>query len=175
MRNDLKRWFEMPPAEGPDKVCSLRYAIKNHVRPGASVHIGVTHGRPFGLVYELIRQFWGTSPGFDIISLGLTGPMAALVHGGLAKRCVSSFYGDAYPTPGPNPVYQRAFRDGSTSFQHWSILTRPLRLKAGAMNVSGLPTRSLVGSTMEKENEGDFQVIEDPFHKDRRMGMVKAT
>jgi len=174
MRDDLKRWFDMPLVEGPDKVCSARDAIANHVQPGMSLHIGCTHGRPYGLLYELIRQFWDRDPAFEVVSLGLTGPLVALVHRGLAKRCISTFVGDAYPTPGPNPVYQKAYRNDPAFFQHWSILTLPLRLKAAAMNVSGLPTLSLQGSTMEKENAGDFRVIPDPFQEGASMGMVRA-
>ncbi len=168
------KWFAIPPEEGPDKTCSAAEAIARHIRPGMCIHIGCTHGRPYGLIYQLIRQFWRTDPGFIIASLGFTGPMVALVHGGLAKKCIGTFFGDSYPTPGPNPVYQKAYREKTVEFEHWSILTFPLRLKAAAMNVSGLPTRSLIGSSMEKNNKESFSSIPDPFQTGKSLGMVKA-
>jgi len=166
--------FALPAVEGADKVCSPAEAIGRHVKAGMRIHIGCTHGRPFGLVFELARRFWGQDPRFELISLGFTGPMAVLVHGGLARRCVSTFFGDAYPTPGPNPVYQKAWQSGASAFEHWSILTLPLRLKAAAMNLGGLPTRSLIGSTMARDNAETFRVVEDPFDPGRSLGVVKA-
>jgi acyl CoA:acetate/3-ketoacid CoA transferase beta subunit len=56
------------------------------------------------------------------------------------------------------------------------MLTFPLRLIAGAMGVPFLPTRSLLGSSMEEENvsAGDFLVTDDPFGTEGRVGYVKA-
>jgi len=173
MKERLQKWFSIPINEGHDKTCSLKEAIEKNITHGMSIHIGTTHGRPYGLIYELIRRFWGKFPKFEIITIGLTGPMAAIVHGNLARRCVTTFVGDSYPTPGPNLVYQKAYKEGTVQFQQWSILTMPLRLKAAAMNVAGLPTKSLLGSTMEVENAEDFRVIPDPFQPDRSMGFLK--
>ena len=170
----LERWFSIPIDEGTDKVCTAKEAIERYVRPGMSIHIGCTHGRPYGLVYELVRRFWKKDPRFTVASLGFTGPMVALVQGGLVQKCIGTFFGDSYPTPGPNPVYQKAYRDRSVEFEHWSILTFPLRLKAAAMNLPGLPTRSLKGSSMEKDNSDHFRLVPDPFNKGQTMGMVAA-
>ena len=170
----LRQWFHVPQEEGTSKVCSLTEAVSRHLSPGMSVHIGCTHGRPYALMNELMRQFWKKDPRFTLISLGFTGPMMALVRGGLARKCISTFYGDSYPTPGPNRVYQKAYKEGSVAFEHWSILTLPLRLKAAAMGVAGLPTRSIRGSSMEGDNNESFSVVEDPFDKGKKIGMVRS-
>jgi acyl CoA:acetate/3-ketoacid CoA transferase beta subunit len=57
------------------------------------------------------------------------------------------------------------------------MLTLPLRVMAGALGVPFLPTRSLLGSSMEEHNarDGDFLVMDDPFAGDgRRVGLVRA-
>ncbi|MBW1682935.1 MAG: hypothetical protein JRF59_02100 [Deltaproteobacteria bacterium] len=171
--DSLERWFQIPPIEGEDKVCSASEAIERHIRPGMSIHIAATHSRAYGLLYELIRKFWGKDPGFEFITMGVTGPCVALVHGGLGRSYQTTFIGDPYPTPGPNPIYQEAFRTQKLFLRHWSILTFTLRLKAGAMDMAGYPTRSLLGSTMEKENAEDFRVVEDFFGDERPTGVLR--
>ena len=68
------------------------------------------------------------------------------------------------------------------------MLTLPLRVLAGALGVPFLPTRSLLGSSMEEDNarDGDFLAVDDPFDPDRgssageaaartgRIGLVRA-
>jgi acyl CoA:acetate/3-ketoacid CoA transferase beta subunit len=58
--------------------------------------------------------------------------------------------------------------------RHWSLLAMVQRLKAGALGVSFLPTHSILGSSMEKDNRDDFLVMDDPFRKGRRLGLVRA-
>jgi hypothetical protein len=48
------------------------------------------------------------------------------------------------------------------------------RLEAGAQGVSFLPTHSILGSSMEKENRDDFLVMDDPFRKGEKLGLVRA-
>ena len=56
------------------------------------------------------------------------------------------------------------------------MLTFPLRLLAGAMGVPFLPTKSLLGSSMEEDNAraGDFLAVDDPFGGAGRVGYVRA-
>jgi len=155
-RSDL---FPIPRDEGKNKVCSLRDAIRRNIRPGMSIHLCSTHTRSNALVYELVRQFHGKRPGFTIVTAGLIANGVILLHEGLVRKVVASFCGDSYPSPGPNPVVQRAYLSGEVAFENWSILTLPLRLMAGAMGVPFMPTKSIVGSTMEKENCDSFFVL----------------
>ncbi len=169
--NSPDTFFTLPKNEGSNKVCSLSDAIRKYIRPGMIVHLGSTHARPNGFIYELARQFHGKKPGFTFVSAGFIANSVILLHLGLVKKIISTFCGDNYPYPGPNPVVQRAYTSGTVEFENWSILTLPLRLMAGAMGVPFMPTKSLIGSTMERDNRGSFFVL----HRGKDvMGMVKA-
>jgi len=163
--------FPIPLDEGKNKVCSLRDAIKRNIRPGMSIHLCSTHTRSNALIYELVRQYHGKRPGFTIITAGLIANGVILLHEGLVRRVIASFIGDSYPSPGPNPVVQRAYLSGKVAFENWSILTLPLRLMAGAMGVPFMPTKSIVGSTMEKDNHDSFFVLKNGGET---TGMVRA-
>jgi acyl CoA:acetate/3-ketoacid CoA transferase alpha subunit/acyl CoA:acetate/3-ketoacid CoA transferase beta subunit len=170
----LERRLAVPPVEGPDKVLPLAELVGRHVRPGMTLHLSTAHVRAHGLVYELLRRFRGQTPAFTVVALGVTGAWTALVHTGLAPRVVTSFCGENYPSPAPSPLVDAAWREGRVEIQNWSILTLPLRLLAGAMGLGFLPTRSLLGSTMEEANQGDLRVADDPFDAGGRVALVRA-
>lgn len=155
----LERRFRIPEPSG-DKTASLSEAIAKHVRPGDAVHLGTTHARGTAATWELLRQFHGADPGFTLLSVAVGTPMVPLVHAGLARKIVTSWAGDAYWTPGPSPVFQRAWKSGEVSFEHWSILTFPQRLAAAARGLEWTTTRSLIGSSMARDNAEDFREIE---------------
>jgi len=127
-------------------------------------------------VRELVRQWWGKAPGFTLATVGLGSPWTALVHGGLVRRVVTTFMGEGYPFPTPQALISRAVLEGRLEVSNWSMLTFPLRLLAGAMGVPFLPTRSLLGSTMEEDNarSGDLIAADDPFGVEGRMAYVRA-
>ncbi len=163
--------FRLPVVEGEDKVCSLDEAIRKHVKKGMSIGFA---GRGGALFEQLVREFWGKNPEFTIINNGITATVLALIHGRLAKKIIASFIGDVYPSPGPNPVAQKAYLSGEVEFENWTMLTLPQRLLAGAMGWSVIPTRSIVGSSMEEENKESFMVIDDPFVPGEKIGLMKA-
>jgi acyl CoA:acetate/3-ketoacid CoA transferase alpha subunit/acyl CoA:acetate/3-ketoacid CoA transferase beta subunit len=152
----------------------LGQAVRKFVEPGMALHLGLACTPPLAVIYELVRQFRGKDPQFTLFSLGLTTAYSLLVHAGLLQKITTTFLGDSYPSPGPNPVFQRALRKGTVDIQHWSLLAMVQRLKAGALGVSFLPTHSILGSSMEKDNRDDFLVMEDPFRKGERLGLVRA-
>ncbi len=98
--------------------------------------------------------------------------MVLFVHGGLARRIITTFCGDSYPFPGPNRIYQEAFRDKRLEIENWTVLTLPQRLLAGALGVEWMPTHSIIGSSMQEENARDFCVVDTP--DGGRVGMVRA-
>lgn len=163
--------FQLPVVEGEDKVCSLDEAIRRHVEKGMSIHFA---GRCGALFYQLVREFWGKNPGFTIINNGIAATMLSLIHGRLAKKIIASFVGNGYPSPGPNPIAQKAYLSGEIEFENWTMLTIPQRLLAGAMGWSIIPTNSIVGSSMEEENKESFTVIDDPFVPGGRIGLMSA-
>ena len=76
----------------------------------------------------------------------------------------------------PQPLVGAAVLEGRLAVQNWTMLTLPLRVLAAAMGVPFLPTRSLLGSSMEEDNarDGDFLAAEDPFESGGRVGYVRA-
>lgn len=142
----LERRFRIPEDSG-EKVRPLADAVAEHVRPGDTVHLGLTHTRGSAAAWELIRRFRHEDPGFTLCGVQVTTPAAPLVHAGLARKIVTSWAGDSYWTPGPNPVYQRAW-EGGVEFEHWSILTYSQRLAAAARGHAWTTTRSLAGSDL---------------------------
>ena len=172
----IRRRLDIPLVEGPDKVTTPAEAVRRLVAPGQMLYLGAAHGRPSALVREVIRQWWGRRPGWTLACTGLGSPWTAFVTGGLVERLITTFIGEGYPFPVPQPLVAAAVLDGRISVQNWSMLTLPLRLIAGAMGVPFMPTRSLLGSTMEEHNarDGDFLAVDDPFGADGRVGLVRA-
>lgn len=76
---------------------------------------------------------------------------------------LTSFAGNGYPSPGPNPIVQKAYLSGEVEFENWTMRTIPQRLLAGAMGWGFIPTKSILGSSMEEENKESFMVMDDPF------------
>jgi len=172
----IRQRLSVPLHEGPDKTTTLAEAIRSHVRAGDTVYVGSAHGRSNPLVRELVRQWWGRAPAFTLAVVGLGSPWTALIHGGLVRRVITTFMGEGYPFPTPQALISRAVLEGRLEVSNWSMLTFPLRLLAGAMGVPFLPTRSLLGSSMEEDNarSGDFMVADDPFGAEGRVGYVRA-
>lgn len=172
----IRRRLAIPPEEGPDKVISLEEAIRRWIAPGQTLYLGAAHGRPNALVRELTRQWWGRRPEWTLAMTGFGSPWSALVVGGLVRRLITAFVGEGYPYPAPQPLVARAILEGRLEVQHWSMLTLPLRLLAGALGVPLMPTRSLLGSSIEEDNarQGDFVVVDDPFGAEGRVGFVRA-
>ena len=53
----LNRRFELKEVEGPSKLMPLPDAIGRFVKPGMTLHFGVSHCRPNGIGDEVARQF----------------------------------------------------------------------------------------------------------------------
>jgi len=143
-----------------DKTSALAEAIATHVRPGDALHLGATHIRGAAAAWEILKQFRGTDPGFEIQSLSMSTALAPLIHEKLANRVVTTWAGDAYYSPGPNPVFTRSHANG-VEWRHWSIMTFPQRLQAAARGLAWTTTKSLKGSDLATDNAGDIREIDD--------------
>lgn len=158
MRQWIERRFALPRV-ARSKVVPVRDAVASNVRPGDTIHLGITHSRGSTAFWELIRQFHDTDPGFTLCNVAASSPISPLIHAGLARTLVTSWAGDSYWTPGPNGAYQRFWSNGGT-IEQWSILTYTQRLAAAARGVSFATTRSLRGSDMER-NAGVRRLDDD--------------
>ena len=170
LRNLIESKFMVPVDEGEDKTCTLQEAVRRHVKKGMVINLS-TYG---ALTYQLMREFWGKDPQFTIITQALFSQLLALVHGRLAKKVLTSFAGNGYPSTRPNPVIQKAYLSKEVEFENWTMRTIPQRLLAGAMGWGFIPTKSILGSSMAEENKDSFKILEDPFIPGESIGLLKA-
>ncbi|MFH1486261.1 MAG: CoA-transferase [Chloroflexota bacterium] len=157
--------------QGTDKLTTLEEAIAAHVRPGMTVHIET---RARAANRALTRAFWGTKPDFTLCMVRLgAGHGVPLVFGGLTKRIITGGYSDQYPSVAPIKFIQEAYKNG-IEFENWSLCGYISRMKAGALGTGFIPTKSMIGTTMEIENSDVFKVVDDPFGSGKRVGLLKA-
>jgi len=166
--------FTPPQNEGSSKLMALKEAVSRHVQSGMSLYFPFTAVRgPYATVYEIARQFWGEKANFDLICLSIGGPYVALFAGGLVKKVTTTFLGSPYYYPAPCKVYQNAIKQG-VELENCSLLSFVQRIKAGAMGLPFLPTKSLINSSMAEEHQENIKIIEDPFGSKQKLSLVKA-
>jgi acyl CoA:acetate/3-ketoacid CoA transferase beta subunit/acyl CoA:acetate/3-ketoacid CoA transferase alpha subunit len=145
----------------PDKTAELDEAIARHVRAGDVLHPVVGHTRWTAATREIVRQWWGRDPGFTLAMLSLSSLGALFFRGGLVRRVITGYSGDTFPNFTPNPWFAGAYERGEVEVEHWSFLAFSQRLEAAARGLPGIVTRSIAGSSMER-NEG-FARVDSPF------------
>src|SRR2546430_8920535 len=127
------------------KHTTLTDAVAANVRPGDTVLLTVGHSRWTAAARELVRQTWGSNPGFTLVMLSLSSLGALFFRGGLVKKVVTAYSGDSFPTYSPNPIFQRAYAGGEVEVEHWSILTYTQRLEPAARGLPAMTTGSPAG------------------------------
>ncbi len=170
----LDSFARLPREDGDNKIMRADEAIRRFIQPGMSIHIGITNSIPYGLSYELIRQFSASKPGFDIITLGAINHIIVMMHLGMVKKVVTTYAGDPYPSPTPNIVVQNLYLNKQVDIENWSILAFTLRLMAGALGTGFMPVNSIMDSTMETENRDSFRRLPAPFAQQGEIGALKA-
>lgn len=171
LKQTLDEIFPLDDNKDEDKVISLYDAIKHNVKPEMTIHLGEAAN---ALCCEVIRQFWGTKPEFIIISSMFGDQMAALIHAGLVTKIIAGVCADFYPSPSPNYIVQRAYKDGVLKIENWSLLSLVQRFMAGALDLGFMPTKSIIGSGAANENKESFKVVNDPFDSAKQIGVVRS-
>src|SRR5262245_31429002 len=159
------------------KLMTMREAIAEHVRDGASVALGLQMEQmiPFAAGHELLRQ--------KRRDLRLIGPISdilfdQLIGGGCVKDVVAAWVGNvmmgsaynfrrATETENPGTPGEKLRVFNMTNF------TLALALQAGAMGVPFLPTRSAMGSDIPRGNHFFYQII-SPFEPKETLLAVRA-
>jgi glutaconate CoA-transferase, subunit A len=144
------------------KLVSMREAVDRFVPDGASVAIGLALESviPFAAGHELIRQ--------RRRDLTLIGPISdmlfdQLIGAGCAARVIAAWVGNVSAGLGHN---YRRWTEGAAgtgprlTVEDHSNFSISLALKAGAMGVPYIPTRSLLGTDLLQSN-ARLRVIED--------------
>src|SRR5690606_32673832 len=93
------------------------------------------------------------------------------------RRYLACFYGDNYPIPRPNQLYQSLWDDENVELHILSLLSYVAALRAGALGNDVAVTRSLSGSDMAKDlaAAGFYTEITLPGPEGPRdLGLVRA-
>jgi glutaconate CoA-transferase subunit A len=141
------------------KLFSLSDAIGRFVPDGATVVLGtgLESCIPFAAGHEIIRQ--------RKRDLTLVGPISdmlfdQLIGGGCVKEIRAAWVGNVITGSGYN--FRRAVEGGQIQVEDHSNLTLALALRAGAMGVPFLPTRTALGSDLFSTNKS-LRAVTCPF------------
>ncbi|MDR0519210.1 MAG: glutaconate CoA-transferase [Clostridiales Family XIII bacterium] len=134
-----------------NKTMTVREAVERFVHDGDSVAIGgfVTNRRPYGLVYEIIRQkrrglyIEGGPSGGDIDMLIGAGCVAALMVSYIANSGFSMVCNRFR-----NAVESDGDISGSIMFEDYSLDVQTLALHGAALGLSYIPVKNMIGSDM---------------------------
>jgi len=136
------------------KLVTLEEAISQFIRPGDSVVLGAALESliPFAAGFEMIRQ--------DLRDLTLVGPISdalfdVLIGAGCVAQVVAAWVGNVMMGSGYN--FRRAAEEGvprPLEVVEHSNFTLQTGLKAAAMGLPFLPTRTALGSDILERNPG---------------------
>ncbi|MBI4444468.1 MAG: CoA transferase subunit A [Acidobacteria bacterium] len=137
-----------------NKICSLGDAVSELVHDGCSLAISTDLEQriPFAAAHEIIRQRKRELTLMAPISDMLADQMIA---GGTIARVLAAWVGNVSAGLGHN--FRRAVESGiphHVEMVDYSNFTMALALKAGAMGVPFIPTRSTLGSDLLRRNPG---------------------
>ncbi len=171
IENIIQQKFDLQENEGINKVLPLAEAVQKNVEPGMEIHMALEAN---AAVNEIIRQFNGTAPCFTLIMPGVIGVVLNLVYCNLIKKIITSNCSFLAPSIAPSGIVQKAYKEKKIIIEDWSLCTITQRLMAGALGLPFMPTRSIAGSSMEKENVHTFKKIDDPFESGQDVSLVKS-
>ncbi len=145
-------------------ILPLSEAVASHVAPGMHLHFASTPSRSNAAVREVARVFKNSNPKFEISSSGFHSMLHVLPRLGLGVKYRACFFGDNYPVPRPNGLYQAIFDASEATLEVWSLLSYVESLRAGAMGYPFATTRSLRGSDMATDlgNAGAYIEVAMP-------------
>ncbi len=160
--------------ENEGKLLSLKEAIQSNVRPRMRLHLAGGIGGPSAAICEIIRQYFNTTPDFELIQSTVTGHAINLIHCNLVKKLVFSACMEISVSAHPSKVIQKAYASHSVELENWSLLSLQQKLMAGALGVDFMPTNSLTGSSLAIDNRAFFTETDNPFNRGEKVGIVKA-
>jgi len=146
----------------PSKLLSLSDAIFRFVPDGSAVAVGTALESliPFAAGHEIVRQ--------RKRDLTLIGPISdilfdQLIGAGCVRRVRAAWVGNVITGSAYN--FRRAVESGTIEVEDHSNLTLAMALRAGAMGVPFMPTRTALGSDLFKTNPS-LKTVACPFTGD---------
>ncbi len=142
-----------------DKTMSLNEAVSKFVRDGDVIALSSANYNRVAMaaVREIIRQH---KSGLTVAKTLCAFDVELLMAANLVKKIVSS-WASIGVSWGVSALMRDRVETGKVEFEEWSNLGINLRLKAGAMGVPFLPTFSMMGSDLPKQN--GLKTVECPY------------
>lgn len=144
------------------KLMTLTEAISSFVPDGSSVAMGLSLESliPFAAAHEIMRQ--------GKRNLTLIGPISdtlfdQIIGAGCARKLQVAWVGNVITGSCYN--FRRAIESRTLDIEDHSNLTMAMALRAGAMGVPFMPSRTALGSDLFKTNTG-LKIITCPFTGD---------
>ena len=143
------------------------------------LHFSSTPSRSNAAIREVARCFRNSDPRFFISASGFHSTAHMLVRLGLGRSYLACFFGDNYPVPRPNGLYQRLKGGLGDSIHVFSLLSYVEALRAGAMGKPFAVTRSLLGTDMGRAMQRAGYLFEMAWpaadaSAPARIGLLKA-
>ena len=151
-----------------EKLMTLAEAIGRFAPDGSTIALGTGLETciPFAAGHELIRQ--------KRSGLELVGPISdilfdQLIGAGCVDRVKAAWVGNVITGTGYN--FRRAVEGKMVEVEDHSNLTMVMALRAGAMGLSFMPTRTALGSDLFRTNPG-LKTVECPFTGQRHTAVA---
>lgn len=151
------------------KVMSMKQAIQAYVRPGDMVFFsGMQHGEPVAAIHEMIRQK------IDHLTVvpALTLTVGLLIAEGLVDKLLTAFVRDLFDKRRSYTITKAKKNGTYPKLEEYSHFGLTLGLLAGEMGISFMPTKTLLGSDLERHNK-NITTLPCPFTGEKT-AVVKA-
>jgi glutaconate CoA-transferase subunit A len=132
-----------------DKVMSMEEAVSRFVESGDMVFFaGMQHGEPVAAIHEIVRQH---IKHLTVVP-GLTLTVGMLIAEGLVDKLVTAFVRDLFDKRQSCTTLKAKKNRCYPELVEYSHFGLALGLLAGEMGISFMPTKSLLGSDIERHN-----------------------
>ncbi|MFZ5889533.1 MAG: CoA-transferase [Myxococcota bacterium] len=152
----------------------LAEAIRRFVRPGMHLNFASTPYRSNAAVREVARHFRGTRPEFILSATGFHSTLHLLARLRLGRKYIACFFGDNYPAPRKNSLYQKLLDEGY-ALENWSLLSYAQALSAAAHGHPYAITNSLANTDLGARlaASGAYRELPDPKDPCQRIGLLE--
>ena len=132
------------------KAMTMREAVRGCVNPGDTVFFaGMQHGEPVAAMHEIIRQ----GIGHLTVVPALTLTLGLLIAEGLVDKLKMAFVRDLFEKREAYTMIKAKQKKCYPVLEEYSHFGLSLALLAGEMGISFMPTKSHLGSDLERHNE----------------------
>lgn len=152
----------------------LAEAVRRFVQPRMHLNFASTPYRSNAAVLEVAHRFRGARPDFVLSATGFHSTLHLLSRLRLGRKYIACFFGDNYPAPRSNSLYQQLLDEGY-ALENWSLLSYTQALSAAAHGHAYAVTNSLAGTDLgaQLSASGVYRELEDPQRPGERIGLLE--